>query len=127
VIQFDPPQDPQAFTHRCGRTARNGKTGNAIVFLSPYEDTYIDFLSLRKVPLVEYTNEDVQVKAPITQDLYETLLNLNEECRENYERSMKAFVSWVRSYKEHQAKYIFRFDQVELSKVAYSFGLLHVR
>src|SRR5687768_14463777 len=22
VIQFDPPQDPKAFAHRCGRTAR---------------------------------------------------------------------------------------------------------
>lgn len=27
VIQFDPPQDPKAFSHRCGRTARMGRVG----------------------------------------------------------------------------------------------------
>lgn len=49
VVQFDPPQDPDAFVHRCGRTARIGKAGKAIVFLQPHEDAYIDFLNIRKV------------------------------------------------------------------------------
>jgi len=33
VIQFDPPTDPKAFSHRCGRTARAGKKGKAVVLL----------------------------------------------------------------------------------------------
>ncbi|KAJ1337033.1 hypothetical protein BSLG_006793 [Batrachochytrium salamandrivorans] len=48
VIQFDPPQDPKAFAHRCGRTARIGRQGSAAVFLSEHEDTYVEFLRLRK-------------------------------------------------------------------------------
>ncbi|KAK0543368.1 ATP-dependent rRNA helicase spb4 [Tilletia horrida] len=33
VIQFDPPTDPKVFSHRCGRTARAGRGGRAIVML----------------------------------------------------------------------------------------------
>jgi len=33
VIQFDPPSDPKAFSHRCGRTARAGRSGRAYVLL----------------------------------------------------------------------------------------------
>jgi ATP-dependent RNA helicase DDX55/SPB4 len=41
VIQFDPPSDPKAFSHRCGRTARAGKSGRAYVFLVGREMEYI--------------------------------------------------------------------------------------
>ena len=34
-MQYDPPQDPNMFIHRVGRTARLGKRGSAIVFLLP--------------------------------------------------------------------------------------------
>lgn len=33
VIQYDPPQDPKVFSHRCGRTARAGRSGKAVVLL----------------------------------------------------------------------------------------------
>ncbi|KAJ2909215.1 ATP-dependent rRNA helicase spb4, partial [Coemansia aciculifera] len=52
VIQWDPPTDPKSFAHRCGRTARAGKNGQALVFLSPgAEETFIDFMALRKIPM----------------------------------------------------------------------------
>lgn len=47
--QVDPPQDPAAFVHRVGRTARMGQSGSALAFLLPNEEPYVDFLRLRKV------------------------------------------------------------------------------
>ena len=35
LVQYDPPQDPNVFIHRVGRTARLGKQGHAVVFLLP--------------------------------------------------------------------------------------------
>ncbi|THU68229.1 hypothetical protein C4D60_Mb08t01710 [Musa balbisiana] len=35
ILQYDPPQDPNVFIHRVGRTARIGRQGSAIVFLLP--------------------------------------------------------------------------------------------
>lgn len=37
-----------AFVHRCGRTARIGHVGSALVFLLPMEESYINFLSINQ-------------------------------------------------------------------------------
>lgn len=34
VIQVEPPQDPETYIHRAGRTARAGKEGTCIVIYS---------------------------------------------------------------------------------------------
>ncbi|KAI8808862.1 P-loop containing nucleoside triphosphate hydrolase protein [Cladochytrium replicatum] len=130
VIQFDPPQDPKAFTHRCGRTARLGREGNAVVFLTPKEDTYIEFLKIRKVPMTEmsvHADEDVSQKNCITvAGALDSLVKANINDRDLFEKSTKAFVSWVRSYNEHQASYIFQFKNVDVAALARSFGLLRL-
>ena len=56
VIQYDPPKEPNSFVHRCGRTARQGRAGNAIIFLLPNEDAYVNFLAInQQVPLEDYS------------------------------------------------------------------------
>ncbi|KAJ3049580.1 ATP-dependent RNA helicase ddx55, partial [Rhizophlyctis rosea] len=133
VIQFDPPQDPKSFAHRCGRTARLGREGKAVVFLTPKEDTYVEFLRIRKVPMESHDPEDddvegVKVDGPriVNSEVIETLKKLNTKDRDMFEKSTKAFVSWVRSYNEHQASYIFRFRDVDIPSVAHAFGLLRL-
>ena len=53
IVQYDAPQDPSFFIHRVGRTARMGRKGNSLVMLAPNEDTYVEFLTIRKVPLAK--------------------------------------------------------------------------
>lgn len=71
VIQFDPPSDPKAFSHRCGRTARAGRSGRAYVLLVGREIEFVgtstacrdfslqpqstlEFMSIRKIPLKQH-------------------------------------------------------------------------
>ena len=35
VVNYDPPEDPDGYTHRVGRTARAGRTGRAITLVVP--------------------------------------------------------------------------------------------
>ncbi|KAJ3289236.1 hypothetical protein HK104_007647 [Borealophlyctis nickersoniae] len=133
VIQFDPPQDPKSFAHRCGRTARLGREGKAVVFLSEKEDTYVEFLKIRKVPMAQHEpfpddEQDASVEGPriITADVIAAVKSLNTKDRDVYEKSIKGFVSWVRAYNEHQASYIFRFKDVDVAAVAHAFGLLRL-
>ncbi|KAJ3189358.1 hypothetical protein HDU85_002987 [Gaertneriomyces sp. JEL0708] len=122
VIQYDPPQDPKAFAHRCGRTARLGRVGHAIVLLGEGEEVYVDFLRVRKVPMSEIP----KLEPAADVDYFAKMRTLNAKDRDIYEKSLKAFVSFVRSYAEHQASYIFQLKNLPLPEVATSFGLLHL-
>src|SRR5207249_11677748 len=35
IINYDLPEDPEAYVHRIGRTGRMGKDGRAIAFVTP--------------------------------------------------------------------------------------------
>jgi superfamily II DNA/RNA helicase len=37
VVNFDPPEDEKAYVHRVGRTARAGRTGTGITFVTPQQ------------------------------------------------------------------------------------------
>jgi hypothetical protein len=102
VVQYDPPQDPAAFVHRCGRTARLGRDGKALVFLHPAEDSYVNFLEIRKIPIQEMADP-----APAVPTL-ELVRKLASTDREIYDKGRLAFVTYIRGYKEHQCGYIFR-------------------
>ena len=58
VIQFDAPQDPAFYVHRVGRAARAGRKGCSLLFLTRKEESYVDLLRLRKIPLSELQEND---------------------------------------------------------------------
>ena len=47
VIQYEPPEDPEAYIHRAGRTGRAGATGEAITFAAGVEEIEIKQISER--------------------------------------------------------------------------------
>lgn len=120
VVQWDPPQDPAAFTHRIGRTARSGKAGNGVVFLTEEEVTYVDFLSRKQIQPELMTLPPME-EWPLTFD------QIRERAvgeRELYEKSHEAFVSYVRGYREHVCSFIFELKRLDLGLLAKCFGLL---
>ncbi|CAG8646310.1 2039_t:CDS:10 [Funneliformis mosseae] len=134
VIQMDPPQDPKVFSHRCGRTARAGKEGKAIVLLvRGREEVYVDFLKIRKIPLrqLSYVLPDsITTQDPVVDEENEVLLKQVRDIiltdRDLHDKGIKAFVSYVRSYTKHDASYIFRLKDLNLGKVAKGYGLLRL-
>ena len=59
VVQFDAPQDPAFYIHRVGRSARAGRTGSSLLFLTPKEESYVDLLVNRNVPLNPLPSSEV--------------------------------------------------------------------
>ncbi|GFR50915.1 hypothetical protein Agub_g13233, partial [Astrephomene gubernaculifera] len=186
IVQLDPPQDPAAFVHRVGRTARMGRAGSALVLLTPAEEPYVEFLRLRKVPLTEgaqlppsvltppaataaaaasagsadgcsdpasepaagkagkgggkegskaanssqgnhnHHNNSGAVVSTATPEVLAALRAAAERDREVMERATKAFVTYVRGYKEHHCKFIFRLQDLNIGRLATGLGLLRL-
>ncbi|KIY71450.1 DEAD-domain-containing protein [Cylindrobasidium torrendii FP15055 ss-10] len=137
VVQFDPPTDPKAFSHRCGRTARAGRAGRAWVILVGREIAYVDLLSIRKIPLKKRNafdadlneirdesderGEDIEVAETQQRIRYRLLTD-----RALHDEAAKAFVSFVRAYTKHEASYIFRLKDFDLVGAAKAYGLLRL-
>lgn len=136
VIQYDPPTDPKTFSHRAGRTARAGRSGRAILLLGKgREEDYIDFLNVRKIPLVRepYIGENLDpvegeraVLDPAAVELVDTIRKILLTDRELHDKAAKAFVSSLRAYSKHEATFIFRLADLDFHSVAISFGLLRL-
>ncbi|KAL1917601.1 uncharacterized protein VTP21DRAFT_3994 [Calcarisporiella thermophila] len=142
VIQFDPPQDPKSFAHRCGRTARAGREGKALVLLnSGREEAYVDLLRLRKIPMrrVDYLRNDGEAfegegggeedklepeKDEANEQLLEQIRKIVLTDRDLHDKGTKAYVSYIRSYSKHDANYIFRLKDLDFAGVAKGLGLL---
>ncbi|TKY47581.1 DEAD-box ATP-dependent RNA helicase 18 [Spatholobus suberectus] len=120
IVQYDPPQDPNVFVHRVGRTARLGRQGHAVVFLLPKEESYVEFLRIRRVPLQERTCSDD------ASDVVPQIRSAAKKDRDVMEKGVKAFVSYIRAYKEHHCSYIFRWKELEIGKLAMGYGLLQL-
>eukprot|EP00951_Prasinocladus_malaysianus_P011645 scaffold86274_cov33-Prasinocladus_malaysianus.AAC.1 len=51
---------------------------------------------------------------------------LAETDRDVLEKGTRAFVSYVRGYKEHHCRFIFRFAKLDLRRLAVAFALLQL-
>ncbi|XP_034646482.1 ATP-dependent RNA helicase DDX55 isoform X2 [Trachemys scripta elegans] len=121
VLQYDPPSSASAFVHRCGRTARIGHLGSALVFLLPMEESYVNFLSInQKCPMQEMK----PLKNVV--DVLPKLKRLALADRAMFEKGMKAFVSCVQAYAKHECNLIFRIKDLDFASFARGFALLRM-
>ncbi|PHJ23668.1 dead deah box helicase domain-containing protein [Cystoisospora suis] len=201
ILQLDPPQDPNVFIHRIGRTARAGRSGSSLLLLLPHEDAYIPFLTNRGVTMQDFsksewveTLENCQLEKEEEEEKHTTApetctdgakrekengilphtqggrwivrpLNTKKDLEKETEvsgmdeeeegrlkvlryserdmvntsalneilqdrnlvlKGTKAFVSFVRAYKEHLLSFLLPFSKLDLGRVATSMYLLRL-
>ncbi|BFZ54995.1 ATP-dependent rRNA helicase spb4 [Savitreella phatthalungensis] len=122
VVQLEPPSDPSAFTHRCGRAGRAGRRGKAVVFLNHgREEDFIGYLEVKKIPIT---------KIPTTQATPDETLALLHAMRrpvltdrDLLDKGVRAFVSHVRMYQKHQLSFVFRLGELDLVGMGMAYAL----
>jgi len=144
IVQYDPPDHPDTYVHRVGRTARMGQKGQAILFLQRSEMDYASLLKAKGLLLSEASvvsilahlnyddDEDDELMTDGTksklppglelQNSFETLVSSDAEL---HELARLSFLSSVRAYGSYprSMKHIFHPKKLHLGYVAKSFGL----
>ncbi|CAK9819765.1 Probable ATP-dependent RNA helicase DDX55 homolog [Anthophora plagiata] len=124
VLQYDPPCSASSFVHRCGRTARIGNEGNALLILLETEDAYVDFIKRnQKVDLEEIILEPSMISY---EKCLKCMKDLQKHDRLLFDKANRAFVSYVQAYNKHECNLILRLKDIDLGKLATSFGLLRM-
>jgi ATP-dependent RNA helicase DDX55/SPB4 len=121
IIQYDPPKNEEVYIHRVGRTARIGNSGESIVMLASIEEKFIKYMENKKIVI---NRKDFEVNCD--DDLLKKLKEINIHDKWIYEKAVKAFVSYVRFYQEHDLKYIFDLKVLDIGNLANSFQLLRL-
>ena len=65
IVQYDCPGTVKDYVHRVGRTARAGKTGKSLLFLSAHESNYVDVLIEQKINIRQVKYEKCLEKLKI--------------------------------------------------------------
>lgn len=149
ILQYDPPCELNDYVHRCGRTARKGEDGDALLFLLPSELRFVnklqslghvpEQLSLQKLflsagkPLIE-DRERKEDEAKRRKKNYDELFamtlqrSLDATVRTNavlLAAAKQSFRSFLRSYTTYSSemKQTFSIQGLQHNHVARSFGL----
>jgi ATP-dependent RNA helicase RhlE len=66
VVNYDPPQDDKGYVHRVGRTARAGRTGTSVTFVTPEQLGDVSRMAARLDLHAEFELEGMKVAPPRT-------------------------------------------------------------
>nr|XP_056717140.1 ATP-dependent RNA helicase DDX18 [Euleptes europaea] len=118
IVQYDPPDDPKEYIHRVGRTARgiNGR-GHALLILRPEELGFLRYLKQARVPLNEFEFSWTKIS-----DIQSQLEKLIEKNYFLHKSAQEAYKAYIRAYDSHSLKQIYSVNNLDLNKVALSFG-----
>jgi superfamily II DNA/RNA helicase len=64
VINYDPPKDDKGYVHRVGRTARAGRAGTSITFVTPEQLGDVSRMAARLDLHEEFEQEGMKVAPP---------------------------------------------------------------
>lgn len=147
VIQYTCPGSPVDYIHRVGRTARAGKSGNAILMLTPAEVKYVKLLTQYNIKVHEMSVEDiltagkgVRKRGKYNSALWQKVIEqskseataLQNKIEYIIAKNIKTktlartgFMSFIRAYASYSSasKSIFHVKNLHLGHVAKSFGL----
>ncbi|CEF68557.1 ATP-dependent RNA helicase DDX55 [Strongyloides ratti] len=125
VIQFNIPKKSSWFIHRAGRTARNGRKGNAIVFLTPEEINYVNYIQLHeKLKLDEYKMDDISDEE--VEEFRNKLIEKHSHDRDALELVTRAYMSLVKALVSHDCQIVCKGKHMDLVGYANSYGLLRL-
>ena len=103
IVQFDPPDDPEDYIHRVGRTARGAQSrGRALLFLLEHEVGFLRYLRLAKIQPNEY--EFPSSKLANIQDAFAKLVEKNYYLNCS---ARDAYKSYLQAYASHKLRDIF--------------------
>ncbi|XP_071641918.1 probable ATP-dependent RNA helicase DDX55 homolog isoform X1 [Temnothorax longispinosus] len=124
VLQYDPPSMASSFVHRCGRTARIGNEGNALLFLLETESAYVDFI--KRNQKVELHRMETKLNEDTIDECLRCMRQMQQKDRLMFDKANRAFVSYVQAYSKHECNLILQLKDIDLGKLAMGFGLLRM-
>jgi ATP-dependent RNA helicase DDX31/DBP7 len=122
-IQYDAPEDVSEYVHRAGRTARKGRKGRGLLFLSPNKEIgFANVLGEHGIELRRVESE------PLLRLAYESMnkcLSIMVADKEVEAKANAAFIAFVRGYSTYpkHLKSFFHPKNLHLGHVAKSFLL----
>ncbi|EFO23405.2 hypothetical protein LOAG_05079 [Loa loa] len=126
VVQFDVPKQTSWFVHRAGRSARCGKMGNNVLFLTPEETAYIEFIEkYEKVSLTEMKG-NIEEKDNETEQIRQQIVKMASKEREILECGTRAFMSFVESYVRHDCNVVCPSKDLDVVGYGHAYGLLRL-
>ncbi|XP_069167149.1 probable ATP-dependent RNA helicase pitchoune isoform X2 [Procambarus clarkii] len=117
IIQYDPPHKPEDYIHRVGRTGRGeGSVGQALLFLRPEENQFVDVLKTMKVEIeqLEFHGDLKEIQNKVDSFV------LND--MEIQQMAKLAFKKFVRAYQCHKLRKIFSVHSLNLHEICRAFG-----
>ena len=119
VIQLDPPEDIAQYIHRVGRTARYKSVGNSVLFVGEKEINFVNELELRKIKVTK-----IKIAPNKINNITPVVRSLLSEHNELIEIAEKAISSYVKSINLMTNKNVFNIKNIDLGKLALSYGLV---
>lgn len=110
--------------YRCGRTARIGNEGNALLFLLETESAYVDFI--KRNQKVELRQMETELNKDTVDECLQGMRQMQQKDRLVFDKANRAFVSYVQAYSKHECNLILQLKDIDLGKLAMGFGLLRM-